>query len=211
MSRRNRISPFGNIEFSDAKGSFMGNRGILVDATGQVRKTHAHKNWICCTLVSKTGTRVTFDAQDHYTPLFFWDEAVALAAGHRPCAECRNADCKAFKRAFVAATGDADESALKAAQIDARLHADRLEGKAKKTFRARLLDLPAACFFALADQPDLAYLWHGGRALPWSHHGYGPSLALDPDTIVEVLTPKLTVAILAAGYSPQLQLSPAPN
>lgn len=40
------------------------------------------------------------DAAGAYTDLFFLDEAVALAAGDRPCGECRRADFNAFRAAL---------------------------------------------------------------------------------------------------------------
>ncbi len=41
-----------------------------------------------------------------YTPLFFHDEAVALAAGHRPCAECRQDRYDGFLDRWEAVTGE---------------------------------------------------------------------------------------------------------
>lgn len=207
MPRRNRVSPFGNIEFSDAKGQFMGNRGVLINEAGEVRRLYAHKNWVCCTLVSRNGERIRFDTTDHYTPIFFWDEAVALSAGHRPCGQCRNADYKAFKRAFAIASGRIDETTLTSNRIDAMLHADRIEHKQKTTFHMRLSDLPAGCIFLTVDRPDAALLWHRGQAYPWRHDGYQPPVEIDPATVVTVLTPKLTVATIRAGYEPQLRLT----
>jgi hypothetical protein len=39
-------------------------------------------------------------SEGRYTELFFLDEAVAFAAGHRPCAECRRERFNAFKDAL---------------------------------------------------------------------------------------------------------------
>lgn len=206
MTRTNRVSPFGAIEFSSAKGAFMGNRGILLDARGEICRSYAHKNWVCCTLVSRNGAKVRFDAADHYTPLFFWDEAVALSAGHRPCAQCRNADYKAFKRAFAIAVG-VDETTLTSSGIDAMLHADRIKHKQKKTFYTPLSDLPSGCFFLTDSRPDAALLWHDGQAYPWRHDGYQPPVEIYPATAVTVLTPKLTVNTISAGYQPHIGLT----
>jgi len=206
MARRNRVSPFGAIEVSPAKGLFLGNRGILVDANGEIRRPHAHRNWVCCTLVPRNGGTVRFDSPDHYTPLFFWDEAVALSAGHRPCAQCRHVDYKAFKAAFAIAAGGVDAATLTSGQMDAMLHADRIDGRQKRTFRMALSNLPSGCFFTQAGRPEVAFLWHGDKAYPWSHSGYGAPVALDPATLVDVLTPKRTVATIKAGYEPQLRL-----
>src|SRR3984893_16301087 len=43
-----------------------------------------------------------------WTELFFLDEAVALAAGHRPCFFCRRAAAEAFRGAWAAAIGIED-------------------------------------------------------------------------------------------------------
>ncbi len=88
-----------------ARGLFMGNRGILHDATGQLGPARwRHRNWVCCRLAFK-GRHRKLLKPGHYTALFFLDEAVALAAGHRPCAECRRADYLSFRAAWEAGLG----------------------------------------------------------------------------------------------------------
>ncbi|MGK4585122.1 hypothetical protein [Kitasatospora sp. HPMI-4] len=46
-----------------------------------------------------------------------------------------------------------------------------------------------------------------GRWRPWSMAGYGAARAVAPDLRVEVLTPAVTVQVLAAGYAPVLHPS----
>ena len=93
---RNRVSPLGEIIAVPGRGAWMGNRGRLHRGRGarDVVRNHQHKTWITCALTFR-GRRVPQWEQNRYTPLFFLDEAVALAAGHRPCAECRR---KAYNR-----------------------------------------------------------------------------------------------------------------
>ncbi|HET9257471.1 MAG TPA: hypothetical protein VFO16_20030, partial [Pseudonocardiaceae bacterium] len=85
------------------------------------------------------------------TELFFLDEATALAAGHRPCGECRNRDYRAFKKAWANAHPDDGTSA---ATIDNRLHADRLcDPGIRRTYPAQLADLPDGAMVELDNRP----------------------------------------------------------
>ena len=59
----------------------------------------ASRQWICCVLQFKNRQRDVWGR--YYTELFFLDEVTALAAGHRPCFECRRADATAFASAFA--------------------------------------------------------------------------------------------------------------
>ncbi len=88
MPRRNRVDPFGDLHAAPERGLFTGNRGCLVDDAGDVVRHHRGRLWITCRLEFR-GWRQPLAAPHHWTPLFFLDEAVALAAGHRPCAFCR--------------------------------------------------------------------------------------------------------------------------
>jgi len=136
-----------------------------------------------------------------WTPLFFWDEAVALAAGHRPCALCRHRDYVAWQDAWAAATGER----LGADAMDRRLHADRLDGRAQRAHTRPWRGLPTGTFVAL-DGPALVA---GDRVVPWSptSDGYGPSSPRPTRGDATVLTPSVTVDVLAAGYAPVLHPS----
>ena len=99
MPRQNRVLPTGEIIAHPARGRFMGNRGILHDASGHLgRSRWKLMGWVTCVLDFK-GRQRTVMSPGTYTELFFHDEAVALAAGHRPCAECRRADYRAYRAA----------------------------------------------------------------------------------------------------------------
>lgn len=199
--RRNRVTPFGTLEAIDSRGTLMGNRGDLHGPDGTIRKLHAGKAWICCTLAERNGRRVIFDTRGHYTPLFFLDEAVAFAAGHRPCAECRRADFLRFKRHFNSATGRPADDFVPAREIDTLLHRERLDGKAKRLHRADLADLPDGSFFMADTAPRTPLLLWEGKAYPWSHSGYGAPLRLPDGAEVTVLLPPTLVAVLRAGYT----------
>jgi hypothetical protein len=101
----NRIDPFGHLFATAARGLFLGNRGGRFhrdDRTLGVRRW-VSRSWICCCLEFKGRHRNVWGAG--YTELFFLDEPTALAAGHRPCFECRRKDAQAFAVAFAAGTG----------------------------------------------------------------------------------------------------------
>ena len=87
---RNRVTPSGKIVSAAGRGAWMGNRGRL-HRGHEIVRNHQSKAWITCLLEFK-GRHAPQWAPNHYTQLFFLDEALALAAGHRPCAECRRAD-----------------------------------------------------------------------------------------------------------------------
>ena len=196
--RQNRVLPTGEIVAIPERGLLMGNRGILHGADGRLGVSRwKHPHWICCVLSFK-GRRRELMAPGRYTELFFLDEAVALAAGHRPCAECRRQDYVRFGDAWERAFGRRE----RAAGMDRRLHSDRVG-------HDRLQCRHAA---ALHDLPDGAMVWdRGGAALvlkgalrSFSPAGYGPPQPGPPDTRVEVLTPRATVEVLRAGYAPLL-------
>ena len=207
MPLQNRITPFAEIVAHPARGTLMGNRGILHDAgqrLGQARWRHPH--WIVCRLEFK-GRRRRVMAPRAYTELFFLDEAVALAAGHRPCAECRRAAFDAFRSAWGEALGEL--APLRAPEIDRALHRTRVEPGSRRqmTFAAELDALPDGVFVTLAGEPTIACLVLGGRLFPYAPEGYGPPRARPSDRAVRVLTPSLTVGVLAAGYRPELHPS----
>lgn len=203
MPLQNRVTPFGAIVADPAHGALLGNRGILHDADGRIRRQWAGKAWICCALAFK-DRRIPLAAPGRYTALFFLDEATALAAGHRPCAECRRAAFLAFREAWARGNGwAADAGPPRAAEIDARLHAERvsLPDRGKLVYRETLGRLPDGTMVVEGGEPLLPLLVWRGALLPWSATGYAGPLRLDPGREVGVLTPRSTVAALAAGYA----------
>jgi hypothetical protein len=146
---------------------------------------------------------------NRYTELFFLDEATALAAGHRPCFECRRQEAEAFARLWARAHGLPQRP--RAPEMDEVLHAERVgSGGSKVTFRARLADIPSGAFVRWATDKGLprACLVMGGQLLAWDHAGYSARVsgaAISEE--VEVLTPRSIVAVLAAGYAPMLHPS----
>jgi hypothetical protein len=194
VPRRNRVDPFGDLVATPERGGLFGNRGVLHDDEGRiVRRQSSERRWIYCRLEFK-GRRRELLRPNHYTELFFLDEATALAAGHRPCAECKRARFNEFRAAW----GD---PRLRAPKLDAALHAERLTPNGERaTHDARLADLPDGVIVALHGRP---HLWAGGELRPWSFAGYGPPVAR-PDGAVAILTPPSTVAAIAAGFRPSV-------
>jgi hypothetical protein len=205
MPRQNRVTPFGTIIATPERGAFMGNRGLLHDSEGRIRRSWRLKRWLIC-LLQFRGRKRPIMTPGQYTELFFLDEATALAAGHRPCAECRRDRFKAFQQAWQAGNPGQDSTA---AAIDEQLHAERLRPDGcKRTFTANLDDLPDGVFVQRGGG-DEAWLVRGGSLLAWSPGGYREQRSRPEGEHVEVLTPRSTVAAIRAGYLPQLGLDAA--
>ncbi|SFB75609.1 hypothetical protein [Tropicimonas isoalkanivorans] len=203
MPLQNRVLPTGDIVATSERGLFMGNRGILHNDDGRLgSRRWAHQTWICCALEFKERKRQVM-APGRYTELFFLDEAVALAAGHRPCAECRRKAYERFRGAWVTAVGSGD----RAAQIDRRLHVDRVRRDWRQVRHdLRLGDLSDGAFVLVDGRAHL--LWHGALR-PFSRAGYGSPLPIERDAVLTVLTPRATLAVLKAGYTPHVHPSAA--
>jgi hypothetical protein len=147
MPLQNRVTPFGAIVAVPERGTLMGNRGILHDAAGALRRRWATRAWICC-LLEFRGRRDPVMAPGHYTRLFFLDEPTALAAGHRPCAYCRREAYRSFRAAWAAGSAHLGlGTEPRAAEIDRVLHAERLgPDGSKRLHPAELADLPDGAF-----------------------------------------------------------------
>lgn len=203
MPLQNRVDPFGLIHAVPERGSFMGNRGGCFHTEDQTLKpTHwKTRQWITCVLTFKNRQRQLMQ-DGTYTELFFLDEATALAAGHRPCYECRYADAKRFREALVRAgvfryrPKASDLSDAIAGEIQAVL-----KGKSERELVASV-DLPDGAMFTTG---STAFLKWRDQAWAWSFAGYGAPSPL-PDQAVR-LTPHITCQALAHGYTPAIHAS----
>lgn len=194
--KRNRVTPLGDIIATPLRGAWMGNRGILHRGTDIVSFHRGHL-WITCALQYRDWRAAQW-APRHYTVLFFHDEAVALAAGHRPCALCRRAAYREFR---IGATGG---SALPSAQeLDRRLHAERLvQGTHRRRLHTRSWpELPDGSFVVVDQRPSLVL---GDAVVRWTEHGYRPAVRRPAAGQVEVITPPASIAALTAGYPVQI-------
>jgi hypothetical protein len=196
-----------------ARGTLMGNRGILHDGRQQLGAARwRHPHWVACLLAFRGHHRPVMHP-GRYTELFFLDEAVALAAGHRPCAYCRRADFLRFMAAHrqaLAVAGEPDQRL--APDLDRRLHRDRVVSRSRQQvrFTAALDGLPDGVFVCTAADPATPCLLWGGRLWPWQPAGYDRPRSRPAGAAVEVLTPRTTVAALAAGYRPIVHASATP-
>lgn len=207
MPRRNRVDPWGDVHADAARGLFTGNRGCLVDDHGGVVRHHGSALWIVCR-TSFRGWRHPLAAPRRWTPIFFLDDAVALAAGHRPCATCRRADYIGYRDAVGS---ELDVAApLLAKELDVRLVAERhRRGRGLQRAGDRLTWLADA-----GELPDgVVVLVDGAARLlvgrrSWAF-GFGRwhDAARRPAGDVTVLTPPTSVAALRGGFTPTLHAS----
>lgn len=188
MALQNRVTPFGEIVATPARGLLTGNRGVLHGPDRHlIARRWTTRAWVTCTCEWK-GIRREVMTGRKWTELFFLDEATALAAGHRPCFLCRRTDATRFRARFPAAPS--------APAMDAALHRERLDGR-----RKRLHPLPAdPPVGTMAAAGETAWLW-AGRWLSWSPEGYHRAT---PPALDGMLTPPSTLAVLRAGYAPLL-------
>lgn len=195
---QNRVAPDGGLHAVAARGLLMGNRGgRLHRADGTLGAARwRSRAWIACRLDFRGRHRQVMG--EGYTEVFFLDEATALAAGHRPCFECRRADARAFAAAWARAAGLPRPS--RAGEMDRVLHAER---RAPPETVARGA-LPPGTIFRL----DGGFrLCGAGGLLAWSFEGYRPAADVPADLPVAVVTPASVRAVLAAGYRPGLHPS----
>ena len=198
---RNRVTPTGELIATAHRGTMYGNRGVLHDDELALVRRSQVRRWLVCVLEFR-GRRRPVMRPGRYTELFFLDEAVALAAGHRPCAECRYLAYQSFRTAWAGAL--ALPAAPAADDIDRVLHQQRrLTGGARVTYPAPLRELPDGVFIAHEGE---SWLVHGGGLHRWTPAGYTDRTDFF-DGPAAVLTPRGTVAAIQAGYQPLLHPS----
>ncbi|KQC00306.1 hypothetical protein AQF98_12515 [Pedobacter sp. Hv1] len=201
---QNRVNPFGHMITTKARGKWLGNRGQLHGTGKTILRPFKHKAWIICLLAFK-GRQRKIMAPNLWTELFFLDEATALAAGHRPCFECRREAALLFKKAWLMGNPDFgfDHRTL-IGKIDEVMHQERIaKNEQKVTFEAILKDLPDGVFIEMDGQ---AYLFVNEMIYPWAPEGYAAGQHISLSKKVSVLTPKSIVNAIKSGYEPQVQL-----
>lgn len=201
MPLQNRVTPSGDLVAVADRGLVFGNRGVLHDPEQRVVRYSRGRRWIVCQLEFR-GRHRTIMRPGRYTELFFLDEATALAAGHRPCAECRHRDYQHFRRTWAAAHDDPPGNLPSADQIDARLHRDRLESPGvRNTYRDEIAELADGVFILRDGEAWL--LWQSAL-LRWTPGGYDQRCARPSHGQVVVLTPRATARTIASGYTPTI-------
>jgi hypothetical protein len=198
MPLQNRVDPLGELFADSSRGLFMGNRGGRFHRDDRTlgHRRWVSRAWICCRLDFKGRQRQVWG--NGYTELFFLDEPTALAAGHRPCFECRRHDAKSFAAAFARGTGLAATG--RAPEIDAVLHSERL---VRRMHRLAAADLPDGAFVALASEPGKIFVVRGAALLQWTPSGYALRRPRPSAVALDTLTPAAMLAALRAGYRPR--------
>ena len=196
MALQNRVTPFGELIATPARGLMFGNRGGRFHRDDRTlgQRRWASRQWICCVLSFKGRRHPVW--RDRYTALFFLDEVTALAAGHRPCFECRRAAARLFAEKWAKAK---NIRVPKAPKMDEVLQRERLDGRSKRTHEMHADELPDGAFIAI---DDAAFALRGDAMLRWSPSGYVETKPR-PRGIANVLTPPSIVAALRVGYQPQ--------
>ncbi len=201
MPRQNRVTPLGELIVTPERGLVYGNRGCLHDAAGRIRRGYNGRRWIACRLEWGGRRRAPLVMPGRFTELFFLDEATALAAGHRPCGECRHEDY----RRLTALWAELHPAQQGADAIDAQLHRERVTPRAgeRRYHEAPLERLPDGAFVLVGGTPHLVL---GSELLTWSPAGY---LARSPRPArgrATVITPPLLVELLRTERTPLVPL-----
>ncbi len=199
MPLQNRVLPTGEIVSDPARGTLTGNRGIIHRDNRTLGTARwSHHAWICCTLDWQGRKRQVMTGRK-WTELFFLDEAVASAAGHRPCGYCRRDAYDRFADAWAAHTG----TRPKAPQMDKVLHAARVttRSRTQRVHHAPMADLPTG---TMIDHAGRAHLVSDQHLHPYTPAGYGPAIDRPGTGMATVLTPAPTLAVLAKAYRPTI-------
>ena len=202
------MDPWGDLHAASGRGMFTGNRGCLVDDDGAVVRHHRGSLWISC-LTEFQGWRSPLAAPNRWTPLFFLDDAVALAAGHRPCGLCRREAYRAYRSAVSTQSGSAVP--LLASELDRRLTTERLRRGSgltragdRRLWRSSLDDLPAGTVVVVDGRARLVL---ADRLQVFSFGGWHDAVPRASGVAVDVLTPPTSVGALRGGYEPVLHPS----
>ena len=177
----------------------MGNRGgVLHNEQKEIVRRYKSRRWITCVLEFK-GRRRIIMAPNRYTELFFLDEAVAFAAGHRPCAECRRERFNAFRYSWQ--LSHEQQHPPSADEMDFELHSARINRGKKVTYQASLRSLPDGCFVEMQGSP---YVLLDGSLSRWTPARYTRSQKLSGNPVMTVLTPAPAVECFRMGYQPHV-------
>ena len=201
---QNRVDPRGKLIKTTARGSWMGNRGVIHDEHHNVVRPFKLKAWLICLLEFK-GRKRQVMTPDRYTELFFLDEATAFSAGHRPCAECRRAAFNRFKSYWLDGNPEYEFSERTPIwKIDEIVHRERINrGGVKIVHQENWQGLPDGTFVLYEDKP---FLSTNGLLFGWTPFGYEEGITASDIKRIEVLTPKSVVNTFRAGYKPQVTM-----
>lgn len=195
MPLQNRVTPDARVVSESWRGDFMGNRGGRIhdpETKTLLSRKWASKRWIIC--VTKFKDRHRELMGNSYTELFFLDEVSALAAGHRPCFECRRTEANAFASAWIKTHGKPEGSLADA--MDRLLHEERTQQN-KPISTTNIKQLPDG---SMVQVNDNCFAKKDGQFLKWLGSGY--KRAELPKGETHLLTPLSTIAVLNNDYQP---------
>ena len=198
MPLRNRATPQQEIIADPARGLVYANRGVLVDAHGEIRRRWGVRRWIACRLEFKGRRRRPLMAPGRYTELFFLDEATAFAAGHRPCGECRYEDYQRFRAIWQ----QLHPGQVGADAMDDQLHSERVDPQTRGQRHHEMpwAELPDGAFVLEDERP---WLVRSDQLLEWTAAGYVAARRTRPATGTAVaITPPSLIAVLRSGWEP---------
>jgi len=197
------VTPLGDVIATPERGLVYANRGCIHDAHGRLReRRYPTKRWIACRLEFNGRYRRPLMAPGKFTELFFLDEATALAAGHRPCGECRYKDYEHLTAMWAVRYPDR----VGADAIDQQLDAERRDPntKRRRLYETNQDELPDGAFVLHDGEPHLVL---GSELLRWSPAGYTTRCARpDGSARATVITPPSLVALLRTDRTPLVPL-----
>lgn len=198
MTARNRVTPLGEIEAFPLRGAWTGNRGIL-HRDREIVRFHASDLWITCALEFRGRWRKQWQPHQ-FTFLYFHDEAVSFAAGHRPCAECRRQSYNAYQAAWAEGLGVPVPGAK---EMNRQLHGERIfrGSHRRRLHQLSWAELPIGAFVLVDETPALVL---GDGLSEWTRAGYGVRRRRPRRGTAQVITPPASLAALRAGYPVQI-------
>jgi hypothetical protein len=203
MPLQNRVTPLGELIATPHRGLVYANRGCLHDAAGRIRDRYPTQRWIACQLDFRGRRRDPKMMPGRFTELFFLDEATALAAGHRPCGECRYRDYEHL----TAIWAELHPGRHGADAIDEQLDLERRDPRTRRRrfHEAEFDELPDGTFVMHDREP---HLLQGSNLLRWSPAGYTARISrpAGANASATVITPPSLVALLRTDRTPLVPL-----
>jgi hypothetical protein len=199
---QNRVDPFGSMIKTPERGKWLGNRGVIHNPDKQIVRAYKVKAWIICELEFR-GRRREVMTPNRWTELFFFDEATAFSAGHRPCFQCRYKAHILFKELWLKGNPQYGFTMkTPVAAIDNIIHKERItQEKKKQTYQANIKELPDGAFVVFNNAP---YLVKAYKIHKWSPAGYDQPIDLPNTENITILTPQSILNAFRAGYLPQM-------
>jgi hypothetical protein len=164
-----------------------------------------YRGWKICLLEFGDNHRKVM-TEGKYTELFFLDEAVAFAAGHRPCFDCQPERFYEFRKCWDK-TNSRRYGLIDPLMddIDIVLEKERIaKGGVKVTYKDYAINVARGAFVEYGGKP---YLKLGNLFYEWAPSGYVAAIKLPHNQEVRVLTPKSIVRCFKNDFTPKIHES----